>query len=461
VLLAGQLEYQRMSTSIERALRRRCAQDDSVKLLEAQWDYDKRLVAQALQGIIWRFPHYSLHDASHSNAILTQIARVLGEARIALLGATDLWLLLEAAYHHDIGMVVTDEQAREWWATPDFHQHLRDCASGSDEEFADAARWLQDKYAAFEPGSPWPIQTQRAWTLVLAEYARKQHPRRAKDIVGQPGQLGLESPRTRLIPARLVDLLGRICEHHGKNFQDIFDLPACENGLGMDDAHPRFVAAMLRLGDLLDLDNGRFCPVMGRLIGGLPASSVAHEEKHAAIRHFRVSPARIEVDAECADYPSYEAAGYWFDMLREELQELGNVWNEFAPVPEFGGPPGRGEIVARLRDHVPLKGGQQFKVDREAFLKLARGTNLYSSSATCIRELLQNAVDATLLRLWKEMEDPAELLDVEDPIERLKKKLALSHRYPHRESAAAGFPERPGILSHRTVVRGVACSDHR
>jgi hypothetical protein len=52
-------------------------------LLEAQWDYDKRLVAQALQGIIWRFPHYSLHDASHSDTILTQIARVLGEPRVS------------------------------------------------------------------------------------------------------------------------------------------------------------------------------------------------------------------------------------------------------------------------------------------------------------------------------------------------------------------------------------------
>src|SRR5689334_10095318 len=99
-----------MSYLFEEALRRECERNPDLALLHAQWEYDRRLVGDALATVGWTFPHYSRHDASHSNAILVQLARFLGATRIAHLSATDVWLLLEAAYQHDIGMVVTDEQ---------------------------------------------------------------------------------------------------------------------------------------------------------------------------------------------------------------------------------------------------------------------------------------------------------------------------------------------------------------
>jgi hypothetical protein len=122
-----------------------------------------------------------------------------------------------------------------------------------------------------------------------------------------------------------------------------------------------------------------------------------------------------------------------------------------------------------LRDQIPLKGGQQFKVDREAFLKLARGTNLYSSSVTCIRELLQNAVDATLLRIWKEMEDQAAFLDAEDPIERLHQELAhypidirIEEKVPPQDSPGgpASSPTEQSFVAWRIQItdRGTGIS---
>ncbi len=105
---------------VEAALQRLVESDEDTALLWAQWQYDKRLVGGALQHVEQFFPHYSLHDASHSRTILTQIGRVLGEERVKRLSATDLWLLLEAAFMHDIGMVVSDDQLREWLRDPEF-----------------------------------------------------------------------------------------------------------------------------------------------------------------------------------------------------------------------------------------------------------------------------------------------------------------------------------------------------
>jgi len=102
-----------VSSLFDNALKSRCEADPDVAPLGAQWEFDRRLIAGALSGVALTFPHYSRHDASHSNTILLQLARVMGPDRINGLSATDLWLLVEAAYYHDLGMVLTDKEARQ------------------------------------------------------------------------------------------------------------------------------------------------------------------------------------------------------------------------------------------------------------------------------------------------------------------------------------------------------------
>lgn len=262
-----------MLAYFEQTLRKKCEQNAGLSVLRSQWEFDRQLVSDALQNVQRYFPHYSRHDASHSNTILVQIARVLGPACIDALSATDIWLLLEAAYLHDIGMVVTDEQVRAWWGTPGFKSFLAQLEHGSDPALKEAAQLLDGRDLLRDLGQTWPVEVSHALTLVIAEYARRQHSGNAERIIRDPAQtIGLHSPRTGQIPPRLFGVLGRICSHHGRSFEDTMKLPLQETGIGMDEAHPRFVACLLRLGDLLDLDTGRFCPVMVRSFGKLPAS---------------------------------------------------------------------------------------------------------------------------------------------------------------------------------------------
>jgi hypothetical protein len=408
-----------MSFLFEQALRRKCDQNPDLALLQAQWEYDRRLVADALQTVGWTFPHYSRHDVSHSNTILVQLARILGETRVDKLSATDVWLLLEAAYQHDVGMVVTDEQKREWLGSPEFTAALERLRHGEDAELARAATLIAERPDLQKLPAAWPLDVSRALTLVLADYGRSQHARNAERIVRDPLSIGLLSPRTPLIPERLFRVLGRVCAHHGRSFDETMLLPEREAGLGTDEAHPRFVACMLRLGDLLDLDNGRFCPVMMKGFGALPSSSSAHFEKHAAIKHLEIGPTRVEVEAECESYEAYEVTEQWLTWLREELKSQMSRWAEIAPSRRFGALPSLGHIVANKKGALPLEAGRRprFEVDREAILTLVKGGNIYGRPENCIRELLQNAVDATILRLWREKWSvlPKEKLDELEP----------------------------------------------
>ena len=122
-----------MSTQLIERLNQTCKEDPSLQPLAAQWGFDQQLIGKALQNIAVQFPHYSRHDESHSVQILTNIERVLGRERIAQLSGTDVWLMLEAAYLHDVGMVVSQQQKLQDWSSDEFRTFVqRQSARNSD-----------------------------------------------------------------------------------------------------------------------------------------------------------------------------------------------------------------------------------------------------------------------------------------------------------------------------------------
>lgn len=402
-----------MANEIERILKDKIQGDDRLGLLSAQWEFDKQLLSKALQNIVRTFPHFSIHDGSHSETILEQISRVLGKERILMLSATDLWLLLESAYHHDIGMIITADEAREAWISVKFQSFLKDLKKWGETDLVEASSLLLSESIDSTQIDSWPLKTQWSLHIAFAEWFRKEHPERSARFVDAPRNIGIDSPRT-LIPKRLFSVLSKVCKAHGQSVEAVMALSAEENGMGTELCHPRFIALMLRLGDLLDLDNGRFCPVTKKAFAPLPDKSAAHDRKHESIRHFLVTPQKIEVHALCHDYDAYFATEEWLHSLRKELEYLSLNWTDIVPLPNFGAPPGIGMIQAELEGYELLEPGKRprVEVDREAMLEIASGTNLYSDKWTCIRELIQNAIDATLLRAW--IADRSGILKLED-----------------------------------------------
>jgi len=405
-----------------------CARNDAIyKPLESQWTFDERLIAKALQNVGVYFPHYSRHDESHSRQILVHIERLLGPDNIAKLSPTDTWLLLEAAYLHDIGMIISDEQLKEDYDAIKKHvEKARYSATGDVLTVMNALLASKEKTASsiFASVDISPFQAIKLLREIIADFYRAQHPDRANRIIPNPfDEIGLNSPRNELLPARFFSLLGKICAYHGDSFDKVMELPKQQVGIGTDDCHPRFIACLLRLGDLLDLDDNRFCPVMMKVAGKLPELSEAHRQKHLAIRHFRADPDRIEIEAECPDYESYIETTKWFGWLRDEVKNQMSCWFDIVPERSFGLLPSVGDLKAHLRDWQVFSENQRphFELDREKVIRLLQGAGLYERKEQAIRELLQNAVDATLVRIWKEYneaykQDSISIKEIDEPL---------------------------------------------
>lgn len=380
----------------------------SLTALVNQWGFDVQLIPKALQSVGITFPHYSRHDESHSKQILVNIERLLGD-NIRLLTATDTWLILEAAYWHDIGMVVPQEDLIAACGQEAFQTYLEQIRLAPNHE-------LNRFASSFDPGNlsvcfagaDTPFEAMDKFRQLMAEWFRQRHAGRAELMVQSPwASAGISSPRTELIPSRLYRILGRICHMHGLPFSQVMSdagLPFREAGLAREDCHPRFVACLLRMGDLLDLDDNRFCPVMQRIAGeNRPNSSKAHEDKHAGLRHLRLDQERIEISAECSTIDGYLETFRWFSWIQQELRDQMVRWQDIVPHRSLGLLPTLGDLSVSLSGAVKILAPglrPQFSLDNEQAIALLQGANLYSSKFACIRELLQNAADATLMRIW-------------------------------------------------------------
>ncbi len=355
------------------------------------------------------FVHYSLHDATHSRSVIQAIERFLGEERIKSLSATDTFMLLLCAYAHDYGMAMSFAQINEALGSAEFidfleRQKKAPYTLGSEEINAvdNLLAYIKDKKASV------PIQELYfSIMLIMQSYLRPTHWKGIERIWGD--FCGLLEGRLNGRFIRGLEGVVEICEAHGKPFENLMKLEQCADGVVADDFHPRFIAAMLRLGDLLDLDNGRFprwfVSEISRDKNLIPKLSSLHYRKHEAISHLLVTPNEIQVIASCySDNEGYAVASIvseWFDWLDEECRNQILHWSEIAQS-EFGQPPRvtKKEIMIDGKKYTAGNYTLQMRMPQNRVMDLLKGSNIYGDHYVFIRELIQNAVDASLLQLW-------------------------------------------------------------
>lgn len=379
--------------------------DSQSDILYTQWIYDKKLVPRALSLIAGIFPHYSMHDQSHSETIINNIVRIVGEDVIEKFTAIDIWLLLTSAYYHDIGMAIPADCIEEALKSKDFLSYISDIQSDSSHPlYLYASHFKEEHRQLTLKDSSFNINIYDSVKFLLADYFRRFHANRSEQIIINPEkEISLNSPRG-VIPQRLIKILGTICASHTEDFNKVLDLPQNEVGIDINDAHPRYIACLLRLGDLLDLDNNRFSDVFLRSVKSIPKDSLLHKEKHFSITHFSVDTTTIDITASCDDYNVATITQSWFEYIRQEIVNQMLNWNNIVPNKSMGYLPTIKNLKVNLNTwrYIHDKEKPRFQVDNEQALQLLKGAGLYQTPWQCLREILQNSVDASLLRLWLE-----------------------------------------------------------
>lgn len=396
-----------MSAGLIKHLKKKTEEDSNTKILMSQWEFDEKLVGKSLENVGSYYPHFSSHNESHSQQILVNIERLLGN-NIEKLTATDTWLILEAAYWHDIGMLFNADEVQKVFEEDGFKEYVESLANDNTQDLHEFAKvWHEDGWNKALVNHSDPHTGVEKYRQMIAEWYRRGHAKNSNDIVMKPFEkLNISSPRTELLPKRIYRYLGQICWAHGLGFEDYVmkTLPFRQTGMGTENCHPRFVACLLRLGDLFDIDDNRFCPVMARQVGNMPSFSETHKHKHQAIREFQLDNETVSITAVCSTEMAYIECRNWFDWIREEIQNQMSQWKNIVPSRDFGLLPTINKLDVEMTDKKVLLNDKpmKFSLDERSAIELLQGNNLYKDDMSIYRELIQNAIDATMIRIWLE-----------------------------------------------------------
>lgn len=374
--------------------------------LYATWNLNKETCINALKSVSINYTHFSEHDASHSQTIIDKIEMLLGD-RIKNLSPTDTWLILHAAYTHDLGMLLKMKDLEDAWKSEEFKEFLEQTRNGTDEDLKEAieAIYNLERYKDSYYNS---LKIYKYVNLINQSYFRRKHSNISEQyLISLGGNLKIDLTCNGRINADLFYLLGEICGLHTANENEILRLDYETNGFSTDYAHPRFVAVLLRLGDLLDIDNGRFNPFTALVAGDPPKQTKPHIEKHQSTRHLLITPEKIEFRSNCSSDEAYREIRNTIKWLEKEIEFLTLNWSKIVPKNLGGYAPKFDKKELLLKGIPDIEGTTDLKlqISQEKAFDIIEGYNIYDDKFVFIREVIQNALDATKLKLWQDLKN--------------------------------------------------------
>lgn len=347
---------------------------DSPRSIWVHQIYDSSIIY--LKDVRLSFPNYTLHDETHVLNVLDAMAGILGN-QISQLSEGEAELLILAACLHDLGMVYTDEEAKYCF---DDKKQTREFLRISNPELLGC------------PAEEWPEDI-RQW------YLRWLHPfRLPKVFQNKEWKVLLSAWPTESVPKRCVLA---VCQAHGEAPEE-FSTGKNMEYLAASDADPLFCTLLLRLADLLDFDDTRAPKVLYSYVT-CNEESRKEWEKHQASGGFRYpdspSAAKLPYKAHCTNPGIEHTIRDFLDWIDSELNTCARLqqnchqdWQRSFSFPQS---------IARseVESEGYVSGDFLMTMDQSRVMELLTGEQLYSKNDVFIRELLQNSIDATLLRL--------------------------------------------------------------
>jgi hypothetical protein len=387
-------------------------------------------------------PQYTLHEGRHFLNVLAIMDALVPDEVVARFGALDCGLPILAAYTHDLGMALSrDEYNRLHNESTEQGKHFTSYRTRFDEELRQLERWKKrrDELSGntdAESLKEVAATRKRIESIeghILASYIRDTHTeddqvRRLRlwlDVIKQEtgdenvfryGVGGKEYQRELALigisHGRGAPWLRR--QLRGGGPDDRFFQPVATG----ESANLAFPGLVLRLADVMDFDASRAPRILFKHFGIENNQSVLEWNKHLsivgwrldvdpdgkqqpdllysaecqhpvhekAIREFKtwidaeLSAVRIELDAQHRQLPAAAQDRYEMHLPSQTRLDIRPTRDPLTDQPKY--------VYHDL----------QFRLDQDEIQQLLMGESLYGDPGLCIRELLQNALDALELR---------------------------------------------------------------
>lgn len=359
-----------------------------------------------LKTVIKNMPEFTLHDEEHIFNVLFIMEKLIPPNTLDRLSVPELMLLILTSFFHDIGMAPEEKYIRAW----------KGDYEGLDDDFANIEH---NKYQRFRNSNVKKVDeiqklhdedkhavAQTLEEYLISEYIRVTHAERAREIIAKDWNGKILYKNTDL-----TSIFTRLCFSHNSDAMQLLEIESFELCDHDSFICIPFIAVILRLADIIDFDPKRTPSVLFSHLAVRHPISLAEWKKHQAITAWTISSDKLIYSAQCK-HPAIEATIRNFcDLIDIELKNcnliLASITNQYnndikhykIDLPKQVD---RSKIKAMrdiLTDEPVYKyQNTKFSLNKNQIIDLLMGTELYGKSEVALRELIQNSIDACLVR---------------------------------------------------------------
>lgn len=402
-----------------------------------------------LKRITTVLAEFDIHDEKHSEKVIENIEKLLGEEKLQNLSTYELFLLHLSAFFHDCAMAPSDweintmkltegnetyfqnnfsikhdlktplqfsaaqktitenkanlyikydSDVKEWMFTPRNEDELIKYLSTLLIEYQNYRNGFADKLKTVKSQAEFNDLSE----FIRIDYIRATHHTRVETYIKNLETLfGKAFPQ----PAwgkRLAHDLSLICRSHGEDSSFINDFSTNSQYYGAEDTNLQFVAIMLRLGDIIHFSYDR-APIDLRS-SKLFKSEYSFQQwaiKNSGV-NYSIDKGKISYRAYCESPETYFKLHQYIDWIEIEIQSYFRFQRQW-PITYIDNLQDKVERVNVSNDEEVFlpKRGLKFTLNQNKILDLLMGVGLYKDKYACLRELYQNSLDAVRCMLSK------------------------------------------------------------
>ena len=356
--------------------------------LAAQVESVYETIKETMNSISGCYNNYTMHDMNHGLRVasyMEDLAFGIGEEferNIEKYNAFELALLILSAILHDIGMFIRPEDKEsikngniKYTNSLTFSGVLK--VVNYDEEEA------------------------------IKEIVRVTHPQRIKEYMSYDfGGKTIDNILQLDDKYPYSDDIIDICISHGETYDYLKHL-RCDKTKGSYFYNPQFIAVLLRIADLLDLDKQR-TPILWYKMMRIDGFSRDEWEKHfivhneVKIKKYLDNKNQVFFEGVSSNAKIHRKYLKYIDELKIELENADELLNTKDANERY-----KLKVSTKIDDCVTTKGFKysdlRLNLDYFSITNLLMGKNIYGDSRLGLRELIQNSIDAC--KLMKEIQN--------------------------------------------------------
>lgn len=284
------------------------------------------------------FPEYPDHGMQHSLRILNYISEILTEKEISTMSDTEIFVLIMVALFHDTGMSLYD---------------------------TDESNKIRQSHHEFS-------------SVVIDKYFQEK--------------LGLLGSADRF-----KTVIKFACRGHGLTSDELYRNKdfGKRDRIQNDVVRYSLLAVLIRIGDLMDLEDARVNPfVLSSFSHMFPKTSLEHNLRHLNVNLYDYSSEEISIEVFADNIEQYRIWRKWLDYLQEEILQANTSLQKYKfyfPFPKIDIKNNGNYEVEDIR----------FEIDETGGIWKIISQSIYTDEKDFIRELIQNAIDASLICIYK------------------------------------------------------------